>query len=195
MAYSIKREQTQKRINEAFLALLREKPLPQITVKEICVQAAINRSTFYTYYMDVNDLYEHLAEETMAQMVQVVNDFLTHHTSWAMETVLEQFVYAMQENEGRAFLFMMRDQESWMQRIIQAVKDGMVFDQQGISEAAMSELECVIEYHLSGAMAVLTHRLKQQPNVDIDSLLPLIARAGMEGPLTILMQLFGEAEA
>ena len=37
---------TAARMDEAFLALLEKKDLPYITVKEICQQAGVNRSTF-----------------------------------------------------------------------------------------------------------------------------------------------------
>lgn len=39
-------------IRESFIALLKEKPISKITVKEICVGADINRATFYAHYAD-----------------------------------------------------------------------------------------------------------------------------------------------
>ncbi|MGI6204659.1 MAG: TetR/AcrR family transcriptional regulator [Anaerovoracaceae bacterium] len=50
-------------IREALYDLLKEKHLAQITVKEICEKADINRATFYRNYRDIYDLYEQLEEE------------------------------------------------------------------------------------------------------------------------------------
>lgn len=47
---------TALRMNEALIALLEEKDLEYITVKEICHQAGVNRSTFYLHYETIADL-------------------------------------------------------------------------------------------------------------------------------------------
>ena len=47
---------TALRMDEALIALLKEKDLEYITVKEICHQAGVNRSTFYLHYETIADL-------------------------------------------------------------------------------------------------------------------------------------------
>ena len=47
---------TKNAIKEAFLSCLEEKPVNQITVKEICERAQLNRATFYAHYRDCYDL-------------------------------------------------------------------------------------------------------------------------------------------
>lgn len=44
----------------------KNKPVSKITVREICEIAGINRSTFYTHYLDVYDLFDKV-EQHMAQ--------------------------------------------------------------------------------------------------------------------------------
>lgn len=44
------------RMDQAFLALLEQKDIEYITVKEICKLAGVNRSTFYLHYENINDL-------------------------------------------------------------------------------------------------------------------------------------------
>ena len=56
---------TALRMDEALIALLEEKDLEYITVKEICHQAGVNRSTFYLHYETIADL----ANETL-EMIQ-----------------------------------------------------------------------------------------------------------------------------
>ena len=52
---------TAARMDEAFLRLLEQKEFAYITVKEICQEAGVNRSTFYLHYETMGDL---LAEST-----------------------------------------------------------------------------------------------------------------------------------
>ena len=53
---------TALRMDEALIALLEEKDLEYITVKGICRQAGVNRSTFYLHYETIADLVEEALE-------------------------------------------------------------------------------------------------------------------------------------
>ena len=53
---------TALRMDEALLALLEEKDLDYITVKEICRRADVNRSTFYLHYETIADLVDEALE-------------------------------------------------------------------------------------------------------------------------------------
>ena len=41
---------TQRILKESLLALLKQKPINKITVKEVCELAELNRATFYAHY-------------------------------------------------------------------------------------------------------------------------------------------------
>ena len=47
---------TAQKMDEALLALLSEKDLDYITVKEICKVSGVSRSTFYLHYETIGDL-------------------------------------------------------------------------------------------------------------------------------------------
>lgn len=47
---------TAERMDEALLSLLLEKDFEYITVKDVCVRAGVNRSTFYLHYENTADL-------------------------------------------------------------------------------------------------------------------------------------------
>jgi len=46
---------TEGLIEKAVINLLRRRKYDSITIKEICVEAGINRSSFYAHYQDIND--------------------------------------------------------------------------------------------------------------------------------------------
>ena len=58
-------------IRESFFELLERKELREITVKELCELADINRGTFYSHYMDIHDLVEKLGQEYVQKMKAV----------------------------------------------------------------------------------------------------------------------------
>lgn len=55
-------------IKDTFIALLKEKPVNKVTVKEICDLAEINRATFYKYYSDPFDLLDKIELEMLSQL-------------------------------------------------------------------------------------------------------------------------------
>ena len=56
-------EYTRKVIRESVFKLSKKRSLQDLTVKEICEDADVNRATFYRNYLDIFDLYEKIEEE------------------------------------------------------------------------------------------------------------------------------------
>lgn len=71
---------TALRMDEALIALLEKKDLEYITVKEICHQAGVNRSTFYLHYESIAEL----LDETM----EMINQRFLSYFPQEEETVL-----------------------------------------------------------------------------------------------------------
>lgn len=63
-----KRQYSRMVIEEAFLNELRQKPLEKISIVELCKQANVNRSTFYSNYLDVYDLMDQVADRFFESM-------------------------------------------------------------------------------------------------------------------------------
>ena len=53
---------TARLMDEALLILLEKKDIEEITVKEICEKAGVNRSTFYLHYDTIDDLFQETIE-------------------------------------------------------------------------------------------------------------------------------------
>ena len=69
----IRIEKTEKAIRNAFLALRSKKPLEKITIKELCQEACIYKSTFYAHYEDIYALSEALEKETVTSIIKSIS--------------------------------------------------------------------------------------------------------------------------
>ena len=62
-----RRKESIEKIEKVFIQLLQTKELDKISVSDICKKADLNRSTFYSNYIDIYDLADkirkHLEEE------------------------------------------------------------------------------------------------------------------------------------
>lgn len=60
---------TKKAIRESFLKLLNDRPLSQITVKDIVADCGVNRNTFYYYFQDIPKLIEEIFTEDLETII------------------------------------------------------------------------------------------------------------------------------
>lgn len=88
---------TREAIKKTFLALLKERPLSDITVKDLVASCGINRNTFYYHYQDLPALLEETIQEvteafirdypsvtTIVECFDAVIAFTTQHKSEIM---------------------------------------------------------------------------------------------------------------
>ena len=61
---------TRKAIQEAFITLLNERPLKQITVKDIVDTCGINRNTFYYHFADIPTLLQEIITEDADNIIE-----------------------------------------------------------------------------------------------------------------------------
>ncbi|WP_343796833.1 TetR-like C-terminal domain-containing protein [Bacillus carboniphilus] len=76
------------------MKLLTEKQISTITVKELCEQADINRSTFYAHYTDPFDLLDKIEEEIIEDMKVYLSQYNYEKEEEAikmLEKMLEYF--------------------------------------------------------------------------------------------------------
>lgn len=69
-------EHTKYAIKSAFLELLQTKSFRQISVKELCEKAQINRATFYAHYASLPDLMDEIEYEECKQLFDVLNEVI-----------------------------------------------------------------------------------------------------------------------
>ena len=61
---------TKKAIRDSFIKLLNEKPLNQITIRDIVDDCRVNRNTFYYYFEDLPSLLESIVNEEFDRIIK-----------------------------------------------------------------------------------------------------------------------------
>ena len=70
MDSDLRTKKTKKLLREALESLLRDKSLDDITVKEICEHASINRVTFYDHYFNKEELHDEIIAEVEHDIIK-----------------------------------------------------------------------------------------------------------------------------
>lgn len=92
---SRKTRYTRMVLEESLVQLMKQKPISKITVSELCEKADINRSTFYTHYIDIYDLLHTIEDETLLWAEEKIDTLLTetdkNETLKILEVILQYF--------------------------------------------------------------------------------------------------------
>ena len=81
----IRVKKTKRAIQKAFVALLREKPIEKITVKEIAERAEINKTTFYSHYETLDALTAEMERQTVQLSATI---WAAHSSCWIRRRLL-----------------------------------------------------------------------------------------------------------
>lgn len=93
-------KRTKKALRDCLFQLLDEKSADEITVKELTSAADINRSTFYFYYKDINDMIIQIQDEIYAVFEEeVINKAEEFETAADFVQYLARFLLFCKENE------------------------------------------------------------------------------------------------
>lgn len=68
------RKRTKENLIEAFWKIYSKNMLYKITIKEITEMAGYNRSTFYEYFTDINDLLEYAETKLIDEMIEYLEN-------------------------------------------------------------------------------------------------------------------------
>ena len=91
---------TRRQLQEALAALMREKDLKDITVRELTERADVNRGTFYSHYQDLYDLREQMEEELFRQLSAMLSACRLERSPGGLRPILTavfQFILERQE--------------------------------------------------------------------------------------------------
>lgn len=75
MAEDRRVRKTKKAIQDVFCEMTKDKKLNEITVKELCARADINKSTFYLHYRDVYDLADSIQSILIKDVCAIIDEY------------------------------------------------------------------------------------------------------------------------
>jgi len=82
---------TRERLGAALIALIEEKPIDNVTVREVLGRAEVGRSTFYLHYQDKNDLLVSQMENGLEMWSNIL--YTRHEKSRRLAPIAEFFAH------------------------------------------------------------------------------------------------------
>ena len=173
---------TKHAIYKAFVELLNEKDVNQITITDIAKKANINRKTFYNYYSDAYEVMEEIENLTVEAFINNMGtveftkmaDFLTESFIKFTETVNKdlEFFNLLFKTNNRSFLIV---------KIVEALKEYVQKRIEESNELDMRRFEVVSNFYLSGVLSVYMNWFMNNYDQSIEEISALLTELVLHG--------------
>lgn len=157
---------TQIAIQNAFISLYAEKNVHRITVKELCIAAPVARTTFYTYYQNIDELLAEIEDTLVANITETCRHFMSEPCSDEHGlSFFEDTLQYIQENNETFYALMIKQPdirfiEKWKNAIKYHFWERLFHEREGVNEGL------ILEIIASETIGAFTYWLKYPNDVD-----------------------------
>ena len=151
--YSKKRSATRKKIESVFIENFRTSGDAELTVKEICERADINRSTFYVYYRDTADLREQIESDLISQFEKRMTSVFHQHLDDS-DMIIFEIMEFNRENGHLPLLLISTGSSSFVYRISKATTE-IIAGTQVLTDEDRDKITMLFTYHFAGISMVM----------------------------------------
>lgn len=167
---------TKMLLNESFLKFLAEKPLSRISVREICEDADVNRSTYYAHFSDPYDQLKKLETEIMADMAIFVDNIVTEglHSEKKQRETIKGILEYIQDKKHIFQVLLGKGGDLDLQRDILSFFGERIFGATQPSKSVAPELAYKFIYTSTGSFGVIYHWIMADNEVSVDAIADLV---------------------
>lgn len=140
-------------LKNSIIELMREKPVEKVTVKELCENAGINRSTFYLYYTDPVSLLVELENEVLDNAKSFLGKVDSNEDTLPYLITFLDYI----KNNSTIFETLLRPQEN-LSFQTKFMKDILAHLNAAVMLNCPSDIaEYVYNYVIMGSLSVIQH--------------------------------------
>lgn len=171
-----KKEKTKEKITESFLVLYQTTCFHKMTVKDICREANINRSTFYEYFIDIYDVLDTI-ENSVFPSPALLPQFNAHNKCTVID-IEQHLVLLREQKKVLKILFSQRENNTFRTKFIQYIRPIVleIFK----NESMTNKTQYTIEYTLWGILGAFeyysTHDEGEQEEDFLNSIIHLVEK-------------------
>lgn len=97
---------TKKILKESLIGIMKTKPIHEISIKKICEEADVNRSTFYHHYQSPQELYDDIIKDITEEINAIIKKSKENKTTHSR--IIADLLSYIQENR-ELFLVILSD--------------------------------------------------------------------------------------
>lgn len=168
---------TKKLLDTSLLKFLRKKPLARITIKEICEDVEINRSTYYLYYLDPYDQLNKIEENIFYGMTEYVDSISIQNATneTAQLEIIKGILQYIQDNRNTFEVLFQNSDTNFQQDILKFFAQRLF----GSKATSFEEIDLKYVYCSTGSYAIIYSWITYNLQIGIDDLAKIIVKQNL----------------
>ena len=143
-------------LKDSFINLLEKKDISQITIKEICEDADINRATFYAHYNDQYDLLRKIEDELLENINSHLEELVQKdNTMNAVKSAERIFEYLKENAKLCKLLISERGDFSFQKQMMMLVYHIIVNELTDNRKITKEDAEYVYSFTITGCVGIV----------------------------------------
>jgi AcrR family transcriptional regulator len=143
-------------LKDSFINLLEKKDISQITIKEICEDADINRATFYAHYNDQYDLLKKIEDELLENINAHLEEFYRKNNNTDDILLAEKIFEYLKENAKLCKLLLSeRGDFSFQKQVMRLVYDIIISELTDNNKITKEDAEYVYSFTITGCVGIV----------------------------------------
>jgi len=143
-------------LKESFIELLATKDISQITIKEICEGADINRATFYAHYNDQYDLLRKIEDEMLDNIKTNLGELDQINSNMDAVLTAEKIFEYLKDNAKICKLLLREDGNfSFQKKVMMLVYDKIISELTDDNKISKEDAEYVYSYTITGCVGIV----------------------------------------
>jgi len=149
-------------LKESFIDLLEKKDISQITIKEICEKADINRTTFYAHYNDQYDLLRKIENEFLDNVKAHLAELDQNNNNVNPVLLAEKIFEYIEENAKVCKLLLSeRGGLDFQKQVMVMVYDPLIKELTSNNKISMEDAEYVYSFAVTGCVGIVQKWLNE----------------------------------
>jgi AcrR family transcriptional regulator len=143
-------------LKESFINLLEKKDISQISIKEICEDADINRATFYAHYNDQHDLLRKIENELLDNIQVYLEKLDQKDNNIDLILLTEKIFDYIKENSRLCKLLLSeRGDLNFQKKIMMLVYDSIITELTDNNNFTKEDAEYVYSFTITGCVGIV----------------------------------------
>lgn len=167
----IRTQYTKKILKESLIKLLEKQKLHEITIKELCGTAGVNKSTLYAHYTDIYALYND-AEEDFLQMILSVswNNSGARSSKERKEHYINVCNFYKENKQPLLAFYNSGANDNFVAKIGEMMANKIIKNHEPITKSEEMNIRMRFGYSNQGYMYVIYLWLTKYPEIPVDEI-------------------------
>lgn len=171
-----KYQNTARRMEKALIVLLDKKSFSFISIKEVCHEANVNRSTFYLHYRNTYDLLEDAIKIVLSDFYRQFTDLHKEHTDYISDSYLTIYLEYVKSHQNIFRIFYKQDAPIDRMGILRSMYKFAIEDKMKENNVPESDREYIFMYYITGMSSIIGMWLERDCIDPVDHIKDLILR-------------------